>query len=43
MPVIAVAEIKYVLKISGESYKDDMASIENKDAEQFGHEMAHTH
>ena len=43
MPVIAVAEIKYVLKISGESYKDDMANIERKEAGEFAHEMAHAH
>jgi molybdopterin-containing oxidoreductase family membrane subunit len=41
MPVIAVAEIKYVLKISGESYKDDMSAIENKEAGEFAHEFAH--
>ena len=41
MPVIAVAEIKYVLKISGESYKDDMANIERKEAGEFAHEFAH--
>jgi molybdopterin-containing oxidoreductase family membrane subunit len=41
MPVIAVAEIKYVLKISGESYKDDMSAIENKEAGAFAHEFAH--
>ena len=41
MPVIAVAEIKYVLKISGESYKEDMSSIEKKEAGVFAHEYAH--
>lgn len=34
-PVIAIAEIKHILKISGESYKAKMKPIEDKTAEQF--------
>ena len=41
-PVIAIAEIKYVLKTTGESYKNDMASLENKEVDEFVHEM-HDH
>lgn len=41
MPVIAVAEIKYVLKISGESYKENMSNIEKKEAGEFAHDFAH--
>ena len=40
-PVIAVAEIKYVLKTSGESFKDGMDDVEAKEAEDFAHEYAH--
>ncbi|MEY2834903.1 MAG: polysulfide reductase NrfD, partial [Bacteroidota bacterium] len=42
-PVIAIAEIKYVLKTTGESYKNDMASLESKDVEEFAHEMHEHH
>jgi Ni/Fe-hydrogenase subunit HybB-like protein len=41
-PVIAIAEIKYVLKTTGESYKDDMSTLENKNVDEFAHEM-HDH
>lgn len=34
-PVIAVAEIKHVLKTSGESFKADMETIERKESAQF--------
>jgi molybdopterin-containing oxidoreductase family membrane subunit len=34
-PVIAIAEIKHVLKTSGESYKEDMGTIEKMNDEQF--------
>ncbi|MCO6496530.1 MAG: polysulfide reductase NrfD [Chitinophagaceae bacterium] len=34
-PVIAVAEIKHVLKTSGESYKNEMESMERMDARTF--------
>ena len=40
-PVIAVAEIKFVLKTSGESYKKKMQAIEDKSVEEFVHEQAH--
>ncbi|MEO8770657.1 MAG: NrfD/PsrC family molybdoenzyme membrane anchor subunit [Ferruginibacter sp.] len=45
-PVIAVAEIKAILKTSGESYKVKMTDIEKADAEKFyidevGHAHAH--
>jgi molybdopterin-containing oxidoreductase family membrane subunit len=42
-PVIAVAEIKYVLKTTGESYKQDMASLEKKEMDDFAHEMHEDH
>jgi hypothetical protein len=41
-PVIAIAEIKYVLKSTGESFKNDMSSLENKKVDEFVHEM-HDH
>lgn len=37
-PVIAVAEIKHVLKVSGESYKNKMDRVEEKDADELYHE-----
>lgn len=40
-PVIATAEIKHILKVSGESYKDDMKELELEPAEEFAHEYAH--
>lgn len=40
-PVIAVAEIKYVLKRSGESYKPGMTNLEAETAEEFAHNHAH--
>jgi Ni/Fe-hydrogenase subunit HybB-like protein len=42
-PVIAIAEIKFVLKTSGENYKREMKAIEQKDTETFMHEQAHHH
>jgi Ni/Fe-hydrogenase subunit HybB-like protein len=42
-PVIAIAEIKFVLKTSGENYKREMKAIEEKDVETFMHEQAHHH
>ena len=41
-PVIAVAEIKHILKKSGESYKKNMTEIEKLDAETFYHDT-HKH
>jgi Ni/Fe-hydrogenase subunit HybB-like protein len=40
-PVIAVAEIKFVLKTSGENYKKDVEKYEQMPAEQFEHELHH--
>jgi molybdopterin-containing oxidoreductase family membrane subunit len=42
-PVIAVAEIKFVLKTSGENFKKKMDVIEEKNFEEFVHEQAHAH
>src|SRR6185369_15225158 len=43
-PVIAIAEIKSVLKTSGENYKAKMTDIEKADAEKFYiAEVAHDH
>ena len=38
-PVIAIAEIKHVLKTSGESFKNKMEKLETEEPEQFFHEM----
>jgi molybdopterin-containing oxidoreductase family membrane subunit len=40
-PVIAVAEIKGILKRSGDNYKDGMEKIETETTEDFAHEYAH--
>ena len=40
-PVIAIAEIKYVLKTNGESFKNEMAELESKTVDEFIHEMHH--
>ncbi|MES2849393.1 MAG: hydrogenase, partial [Bacteroidota bacterium] len=43
-PVIAVAEIKSILKTSGEGYKRKMTDIEKADSEKFyTDEVAHAH
>ncbi len=42
-PVIAVAEIKFVLKTSGENYKKKMEAIDAKSTEEFKHELDHAH
>ena len=42
-PVIAVAEIKFVLKTSGEAQKKTMAQIDEKSTEQFVHEQMEAH
>jgi molybdopterin-containing oxidoreductase family membrane subunit len=42
-PVIAVAEIKHILKKSGENYKEKMGPEESETTEQFAHEYAHAH
>jgi molybdopterin-containing oxidoreductase family membrane subunit len=41
MPVIAVAEIKHILKKSGENYKKKMDVVEKEDPEDFAHGAAH--
>jgi molybdopterin-containing oxidoreductase family membrane subunit len=40
-PVIAIAEIKQILKVSGESYKDKMDKLEEDTVEAFAHATAH--
>lgn len=42
-PVIAIAEIKYVLKGAGDKYKNEMSSLEEAGLEQFVEEMHHDH
>jgi len=42
-PVIAIAEIKYVLKTNGESFKNEMAELESKSVDEFIQEMHHDH
>ena len=43
-PVIAVAEIKHILKTSGENYKAKMTDLEKKDSEKFYiEEVEHAH
>jgi Ni/Fe-hydrogenase subunit HybB-like protein len=42
-PVIAVAEIKHILKKSGENYKKKMGTEENESVETFAHEFEHAH
>jgi molybdopterin-containing oxidoreductase family membrane subunit len=40
-PVIAVAEIKHILKKSGENYKRDQDKLEGAKLDEFAHEMVH--
>jgi molybdopterin-containing oxidoreductase family membrane subunit len=40
-PTIAVTEIKYVLKTSGENYKERMDKVEVQEVEEFAHDYAH--
>ncbi|MDX2046760.1 MAG: NrfD/PsrC family molybdoenzyme membrane anchor subunit [Chitinophagaceae bacterium] len=42
-PVIAIAEIKHVLKTTGESYKEKMEPLEKMELEKFTHEMHPAH
>jgi len=42
-PVIAAAEIKAILKLSGESYKDKMTDMEEMNADQFYKEEVEAH
>ncbi|RYZ45553.1 MAG: hydrogenase, partial [Chitinophagaceae bacterium] len=41
MPVIAIAEIKHILKKNGENYKEQMTSVEKEKVEDFVHAHAH--
>jgi molybdopterin-containing oxidoreductase family membrane subunit len=41
LPVIAIHEIKHVLKVSGESYKQNMKGIEMETTEAFVKQAAH--
>jgi molybdopterin-containing oxidoreductase family membrane subunit len=40
-PVIAIAEIKYVLKTSGDNYKEGVEKEEKMPVDDFVHEYAH--
>jgi molybdopterin-containing oxidoreductase family membrane subunit len=42
-PVIAIAEIKYVLKTNGEGFKNEMSTLESKQLDEFIHEMHGDH
>jgi len=42
-PVIAIAEIKFVLKTSGENYKEQMLPLEEKSTDEFIHIAEHSH
>ena len=42
-PVIALAEIKHILKKNGESFKETMTRIDMQTADEFAHEHAHDH
>ena len=42
-PVIAVAEIKHILKKSGRNFKEKMDQEERESVEEFAHEYAHAH
>jgi hypothetical protein len=40
-PVIATAEIKHILKKSGDNYKEQMTVVEEESVDQFVHDTAH--
>lgn len=42
-PVIAIAEIKFTLKTSGDNYKRAMRPLDEKSAAEFLHEVEHAH
>jgi len=42
-PVVAVAEIKHILKKAGENYKAEMGPEEKESIEAFAHEYEHAH
>lgn len=42
-PVVAIAEIKFTLKTSGDNYKREMQRLDEKTVEEFIHEVEHAH
>jgi molybdopterin-containing oxidoreductase family membrane subunit len=40
-PVIAIAEIKHILKKNGENYKEQMDVVERERVEEFAHKNMH--
>src|SRR5687767_1461372 len=42
-PVIAIAEIKHILKRSGENYKENMDKLEKETIKEFGEKHGHDH
>jgi molybdopterin-containing oxidoreductase family membrane subunit len=42
-PVIAIAEIKFILKTSGDKYKEEMKPIDVQSEEEFIEQQAHHH
>jgi hypothetical protein len=42
-PVIAIAEIKHILKKSGNEYKEKMGGAEKESLDEFAHEFSHAH
>jgi molybdopterin-containing oxidoreductase family membrane subunit len=42
-PVVAIAEIKFTLKTSGDNYKREMLPLEEKSVEEFIHTAEHAH
>jgi molybdopterin-containing oxidoreductase family membrane subunit len=42
-PVIAIAEIKHILKKNGENYKEKMDAVEAESIDEFGHKHSHDH
>ena len=42
-PVIAIAEIKHILKRTGENYKEKMGELEHESTEEFVEKHGHDH
>jgi len=42
-PVIAIAEIKHILKRSGDNYKEKMDGVEGETVGEFAEEQLHEH
>jgi len=42
-PIIAIHEIRHVLKKSGDVYKEKMGEAEKESVEEFAHEYTHAH